>query len=84
MKLKSNCPEFYNDISESIRAFLEVPNIELSENDYDISVMEYELNGQIKATTEYKGEIGEYSEPMEAFDRISKKRLKKHVAKLYL
>ena len=82
MKLKTNCPEFYNDISESIRAFLEVPNIELSENDYDISVMEYELNGQIKATTEYKGEIGEYSEPMEAFDRISKKRLKKHVAKL--
>lgn len=83
MKLKTNCPEFYNDISESIRAFLEVPVIELTEtDDFDISVTEFEINGQIKATTEYMGLKGEYYEPFEATDDISKKRLKKHIAKL--
>ncbi len=82
MKLKTNCPEFYNDISESIRAFLEVPSIELSETDYDISVMETEIDGQIKATTEYKGATGQYIEPVEAKDDISVKRLRKHAMKL--
>lgn len=46
MKLECNCPEFYNDISESIRAFFPNEKIELTENGGDITVFE-EKNGEI-------------------------------------
>ncbi|MBE7091800.1 MAG: coproporphyrinogen dehydrogenase HemZ [Clostridiales bacterium] len=83
MKLKTNCPEFYNDISESIRAFLEVPVIELTEtDDFDINIIETQEDGQIKTTTEYNGFTGVYSATIEQTDEISIKRLKKHVVKL--
>ena len=83
MKLKTNCQEFYNDISESIRAFLEVQSIELTENDdFDISVIEEEIDGQITAITVYNGFYGKYCVPLDAFDSITVKRVKKHVAKL--
>lgn len=83
MKLKTNCQEFYNDISESIRAFLEVQSIELTENDdFDISVIEEEFDGQITAITVYNGFYGKYCVPLDAFDSITVKRVKKHVAKL--
>ena len=46
MKLECNCPEFYNDISESIRAFFPNEKIELTENGGDITVFE-EKKGEI-------------------------------------
>ena len=42
MKLKTNCPEFYNDISETVRAFMEMPIIELAQENADIIVEQQE------------------------------------------
>ncbi len=82
MKLKTNCPEFYNDISETVRAFMEMPVIELSDENEDISVLQQENNGQIETTTEYNGFLHKYVEAIIKEDEISLKRLKKHSAKL--
>ena len=82
MKLKTNCPEFYNDISETIRAFLEMPVIELTEEVGDITVFQEEIDGQIITKTEYNGNDYEFSEAIAKRDEISLKRIKKHGAKL--
>ena len=82
MKLKTNCPEFYNDISETIRAFMEMPMIELAEENADITVEQQEKDGQIFTKTEYNGFNYEFSEQITKQDAISLKRIKKHGAKL--
>lgn len=80
MKLKTNVPEFYNDISESIRAFLEVDVIELSDEG-EVSLFESVEDGKIIAKADFNGVIGEYSEEAPK-DEVSLKRVKKHSAKL--
>ncbi len=80
MKLKTNVPEFYNDISESIRAFLEVDVIELSDEG-EVSLFESVEDGKIIAKADFNGVLGEYSENA-VEDEISLKRVKKHSAKL--
>lgn len=82
MKLKTNCPEFYNDISETVRAFMEMPIIELAEENADIIVMQQEKDGQIFTKTEYNGFNYEFVEAITKQDAISLKRIKKHGAKL--
>ncbi len=82
MNLKTNCPEFYNDISETIRAFMEVDSINMTDDQWDISVLESEENGIIKAKSEYNGYLGGFEEALSSNDEISKKRVRKHVAKL--
>ena len=82
MKLKTNCPEFYNDISETVRAFMEMPIIELAEEDADIIVEQEENNGQIFTKTEYNGFNYVFSEAIKKQDAISLKRIKKHGTKL--
>jgi oxygen-independent coproporphyrinogen-3 oxidase len=82
MKLKTNCPEFYNDISETVRAFMAVDSIVLSEEEYDILVEEREENGCIVAKAQYNGSIGEYKEAFSGEDEITKKRVRKHASKL--
>lgn len=81
MKLTTNVPEFYNDISESIRAFCEVDVIELSENG-EVTLFEKVENGILIANADFNGSLGEYTEKIEAADEISLKRVKKHGAKL--
>lgn len=82
MKLKTNCPEFYNDISETIRAFMEMPVIELTEEVGDITIFQEEIDGQIITKTEYNGFNYVFSEEITKQDAISLKRIKKHGAKL--
>ena len=82
MKLKTNCPEFYNDISETIRAFMEMPVIELTEEVGDITIFQEENDGQIFTKTEYNGFNYVFSEEITKQDAISLKRIKKHGAKL--
>lgn len=82
MKLKTNCPEFYNDISETVRAFMEMPIIELAEENADIIVEQQEKDGQIFTKTEYNGFNYEFSEAIKKQDAIFLKRIKKHGAKL--
>ena len=81
MKLTTNVPEFYNDISESIRAFYEVDLIELSEEG-EVTLFEKIENGTLIAKADFNGCLGEYTEKIEATDEISLKRIKKHGAKL--
>ena len=83
MKLKTNVPEFYNDISESIRAFFDVDTIELSDDEStEATVFESVDNGVITAKASFNGILGEYSERMTDGDDIYVKRVKKHCAKL--
>ncbi len=81
MKLKTNVPEFYNDISESIRAFMAVDVIELADEG-DASLFESIEDNRIIAKAEFNGFLGEYSEQIDADDEISLKRIKKHASKL--
>ena len=81
MKLTTNVPEFYNDISESIRAFCEVDVIELSENG-EVSLFESIENNTLIVNAVFYGICGEYTEKIEADDEIALKRIKKHGAKL--
>lgn len=81
MKLKTNVPEFYNDISESIRAFMAVDVIELADEG-DASLFESIEDNRIIAKAEFNGFLGEYSEKIDADDEISLKRIKKHASKL--
>ena len=81
MKLATNVPEFYNDISESIRAFCEVDVIELSENG-EVSLFESIENNILVVKAVFNGVLGEYTEKIEANDEIALKRIKKHGAKL--
>ena len=39
MKLKTNVKEFYNDISETVRAFFEVDTVELTDEDGELTVI---------------------------------------------
>ncbi len=80
MKLTTNVPEFYNDISESIRAFIEVDVIELAD-DGDVTLFETTESDKIIAKASFNGFLGEYSEHV-AGDEIAIKRVKKHSAKL--
>ena len=59
MKLTTNVPEFYNDISESIRAFLEVDVIELAD-DGEVTLVESENDGKVIAKATFNGVLGEY------------------------
>jgi len=81
MKLKTNVPEFYNDISESIRAFMAVDVIELADEG-EVSLFESIEDNRIIAKAEFNGFFGEYSEKIDADDEISLKRIKKHASKL--
>ncbi len=81
MKLTTNVPEFYNDISESIRAFYEVELIELSE-DGEVTLYESVENDILIVKASFKGFLGEYTEKIGAADEITLKRIKKHGAKL--
>lgn len=81
MKLVTNVPEFYNDISESIRAFLEVDVIELADEG-EVSLFESIKDNVVVAKADFKGFLGEFSEKIETDDEISIKRIKKHASKL--
>lgn len=81
MKLATNVPEFYNDISETIRAFCEVDIIELSQNG-EVSLFQIIENDTVISKANFKGFSGEFSEKIENNDEISLKRIKKHASKL--
>ncbi len=84
MKLFTNAQEFYNDISETIRAFLKIDCVELCENeeDADLSVTE-EVNGQrVCAKAVYLGALGEKDNLLPKDGEIAKKRICKHTVKL--
>lgn len=80
MKLATNIPEFYNDISETIRAFMEVDVIELSD-DGEVSLFETVTDGKVISKASFDGYINEYSEEISG-DEITLKRIRKHSAKL--
>lgn len=80
MKLATNVPEFYNDISESIRAFMDVDVIELAE-DGEFKLFETIEDGKVILRASFNGCSNEYSETV-AGDEIALKRIRKHGAKL--
>lgn len=82
MKLQTDKPELYNDISESIRAFLNADQIELTENDADITVTEREEDGFLTVAAAYAGKCFTHREPMQYGDPLLEKRLRRHGAKL--
>lgn len=82
MKLECNCPEFYNDISESIRAFFPDKKIELVEDNGNICVFEHELNGKFCAKCTYSGFIGESELSPENLSVTAVTRARKRAAKL--
>ena len=80
MKLTTNVPEFYNDISESIRAFFDEETVTLEENG-DLTVMLEETGDEVVAKSAYGEFLGQYREKLPP-DEISQKRVRKHAAKL--
>ena len=82
MKLKTNVKEFYNDISETVRAFLEVDTVELTDEDAELTVIEQLSENKTHVQADFNGSIGEYSEEISGKDEIETKRLRKHSAKL--
>ena len=81
MKLKTNAPAYYNDISESIRAFIDEKQIELVDADEDILVLLQTKNG-ISATATYSGISESFAEGEKAQDELTQKRLEKHATKM--
>lgn len=80
MKLRTNAPEFYNEISESIRAFTEADKIELTEEPAEIEVMRHVEDGSVYVRAVYRGAVGESREelPMQetAQERVIKRCVK--------
>ena len=81
MKLNTNAPAYYNDISESIRAFIDEKQIELVSENEDISVLLQNENG-ISATAQYNGITESFVEDEFAKDELAIKRLEKHAVKM--
>lgn len=81
MKLKTNVPAYYNDISESIRAFIDEKQIELTEDNADITVLLCSDCG-ISASAYFNGFEGQFFEDLTANDELDKKRLEKHAVKM--
>lgn len=82
MKLKTNAPEFYNEISESIRAFIEADKIELTEDAADIEVMRQIENGTVYAWAVYRDILGESREVLPMHDAAAQERVIKRCIKL--
>ncbi len=82
MKLKTNAPAYYNDISESIRAFIDEKQIELTSDDTDITVSLFEENGVLSATACYNDVTEHFVEDKTFKDELEKKRLEKHTVKM--
>ncbi len=82
MKLKTNAPEFYNEISESIRAFIEADKIELTEDAADIEVMRQIKNGTVYAWAVYRDILGESREVLPMHDAAAQERVIKRCIKL--
>lgn len=82
MKLKTNAPEFYNEISESVRAFLQVDKIELKEEAADIEVEKQIEAGEVYAFAVYRGARGESREKLPEADIVAQERVIKRCVKL--
>ncbi|MBR2860612.1 MAG: coproporphyrinogen dehydrogenase HemZ [Clostridia bacterium] len=82
MKLKTNVKEFYNDISETVRAFFDVDTVELTDEGAELTVIERLSENKTHVQADFNGSIGEYSEEISGKDEIETKRLRKHSAKL--
>lgn len=81
MKLKSNCSEFYNDVSESIRAFTEVDRIEETDFDEDVSVTKTVDGNKVSAVCVYGSAVGECSDILPN-EELERKRTEKRCVKL--
>ncbi len=79
MKLKSNCSEFYNDISESIRAFEEVDRIEETEENADITVIKTTEENKVSAVCVYGDARGECSDSIPNTETEAKRTEKRCV-----
>ena len=83
MKLKTNALEFYNEISESVRAFIEADKIELTaDEDADITVMRQIKENEVYACAVYRGIRGESREELVSADAVMRERISKRCVKL--
>lgn len=85
MKLLTNAPAFYNDISESIRAFFDVESITVTEDpaeEAEMTVTETLTEGLVKDTALFRGKTGEAQMAFDPLDPIEEKRARRHSAKL--
>lgn len=82
MKLKTNQPNFYNDISESIRAFIDEKQIELVDENEDLCVVLLEENGKVIANAKIDSVTGRYEEDATYCNETEEKRIKKHAVKM--
>ena len=82
MKLKTNAPELYNEISESIRAFIEADKIELIQEQAEIEVMRRFEGNSVYARAVYRGVSGESHEVLPMKDAAAQERAVKRCVKL--
>ncbi len=80
MKLKTD--DFYNDISETVRAFQDVDSIDLTDADADMTVSYSASNGIFTAVAEYSGQTGTYSDALQNDNGVEDKRIMRRAAKL--
>ncbi len=80
MKLKTD--NFFNDISESIRAFFPEEKIEQCENDADFTVTQHIADGMVVSSAQFGSFSGSHSEKADFFNKTQEKRIKKHSAKM--
>ena len=85
MKLLTNAPAFYNDISESIRAFFDVETITVTEDpteEADMTVTETLADGFVTDTALFRGQTGTAEATFDPNDPVQEKRARRHTAKL--